>query len=125
MSELTLSEAISQYGPDAYLLTVGETGPHTSNVSTNLRGTMISCAVSASAAKNISSEPKVSLFWPPLEPGGYAMIVNGIATGTHRPDGVTIAEISLTKSVLHRAGPKPPDSDGPCSSDCKRILRPE
>jgi hypothetical protein len=24
-----------------------------------------------------------------------------------------MAEITLTKSVLHRAGPKPPDSDGP------------
>ena len=57
-------------------------------------------------------------------PGGYALVVNGTATGRREPGGVTRAEITLTKSVLHRAGPKPPDSDGPCTSDCRRIARP-
>ena len=36
--------------------------------------------------------------------------------GRREPSGVIRAEITLTKSVLHRAGPKPPDSDGPCTS---------
>jgi hypothetical protein len=72
----TLSEAILQYGTEAYLLTVGKDGPHTSHVSVDLRGNVIDCAIGASAAKNIASEPNVSLFWPPREPGGYAMIVH-------------------------------------------------
>jgi hypothetical protein len=37
--------------------------------------------VGASAARNIAREPHVSLFWPPTEPGGYALIVNGTAAG--------------------------------------------
>jgi hypothetical protein len=119
----TLAEAISHYGREAYLLTVAKDGPHTSNVTIELRGDGIGCAVGASAARNIASEPHVSLFWPPVEPGGYALIANGMAaSGTH-PTGVTMAEIALTKSVLHRTGPRPDDSDGPCASDCRRLTR--
>jgi hypothetical protein len=119
----TLSAAISQYGPVAYLLSVGADGPHTSQVSVELRGHLITCAIGASAARNIASAPLVSLLWPPREPGGYAMIVNGIATETTAADGGVKAEIALTKSVLHRAGPRPLGSDGPCTSDCRQIAR--
>jgi hypothetical protein len=119
----TLAEAISHYGREAYLLSVAKDGPHTSHVTIELRGSGIACAVGASAAINIASQPNVSLFWPPTEPGGYALIVNGAAAGERRPTGVTTAEITLTKSVLHRPGPRPDDSDGPCASDCRRLTR--
>ena len=119
----TLAEAISHYGHDAYLLTVAQDGPHTSHVTIELRDSSIGCAVGASAARNIAREPNVSLFWPPTEPGGYALIVNGTAASQHGLSGVTTAEITLTKSVLHRPGPKPNDSDGPCASDCRRLTR--
>jgi hypothetical protein len=120
----TLAETVAQYGRDAYLLTVAHDGPHTSFVSVDLKDNVIRCAIGKSAARNIASVPHVSLFWPPREAGGYALVVNGTATGRRGPSGVTRAEITLTKSVLHRPGPKPPDSDGPCSSDCRRIARP-
>jgi hypothetical protein len=119
----TLSEAISHYGREAYMLTVAKDGPHTSNVTIELRGSCIACTLGRSAAKNIAREPNVSLFWPPTKPGGYALIVNGAAAAEHRPTGVTMAKITLTKSVLHRPGPKPDDSDGPCASDCRRLTR--
>lgn len=119
----TLADAISHYGRDAYLLTVAKDGPHTSNVTIELHGGYIGCNVGASAAKNIAHQPNVSLFWPPTEAGGYALIVNGIAKSEHRLTGVTTAEITLTKSVLHRPGPKPDDSDGPCASDCRSLRR--
>jgi hypothetical protein len=119
----TLAEAVEQYGRDAYLLTIANSGPHTSFVSVDLDGNVIECAIGKSAARNIASEPKVSLFWPPREPGGYALVVNGTATRRREPSGVTRAEITLTKSVLHRAGPKPPDGDGPCPSDCRLIAK--
>src|SRR6202162_4890949 len=119
----TLAEAISHYGREAYLLTVAKDGPHTSHVTIELRGSRIGCSVGASAVKNIAREPNVSLFWPPIEPGGYALIVNGAAEGECLPTGVPMAEITLTKSVLHRPGPKPDDSDGPCAADCRRLTR--
>jgi hypothetical protein len=49
------------------------------------------------------------------------MILNGTAIGTPQADGAVRAEISLTKSVLHRPGPKPEGSESPCASDCRRI----
>jgi hypothetical protein len=120
----TLAEAVSHYGREAYLLTVAKDGPHTSNVTIELRdGGCISCSVGISAAKNIMHQPHVSLFWPPTEPGGYALIANGMAVSEHQVTGVTMAEITLTKSVLHRPGPRPDDSDGPCGSDCRRLTR--
>src|SRR5689334_5187597 len=109
----TLAEAISHYGCEAYLLTVAKDGPHTSNVTVELRGGGIGCNVGASTTRNIARQPNVSLFWPPTEPGGYALIINGTAASEHRSTGVTMADIALTKSVLHRPGPKPVDSDGP------------
>jgi hypothetical protein len=123
MSIHTLGEAICQYGRDAYLLTVAQDGPHTSNVTIELRGNRIGCNLGASATKDIAREPHVSLFWPPAEPGGYALIVNGTAASEQRPAGVATAEITVTKSVLHRPGLKPDDSDGPCASDCRRLTR--
>ncbi len=117
----TLAEAISYYGRDAYLLTVAQDGPHTSHVTIELGDGTIGCAVGASAARNIAREPHVSLFWPPTEPGGYALIVNGVATGEHRETGVMMAEITLKKTVLHRPGPRSDDSDGPCANDCRRL----
>jgi hypothetical protein len=119
----TLTEAISHYGHEAYLLTVATDGPHTSHVTVELRGSRIDCNVGMSAARNIAHEPNVSLFWPPTEPGGYALIVNGTAAHEHLLAGVTLAEITLTKSVLHRRGPKPDGRDGPCASDCRRLTR--
>lgn len=119
----TLAEAISHYGREAYLLTVADDGPHTSNVTIELRGNRVGCSLGTSAARNINSKPHVSLFWPPTEAGGYALIVNGTATSECQPTGVTMAEITLTKSVLHRPGPKPDGSDGPCASDCRRLTR--
>jgi len=120
---LTLSEAIQQYGRDAYLLSVGDNGPHTSSVLVDLSGDVINCAVGQSAVRNMSSQPHVSLFWPPGEAGGYAMIVNGITTEIRQSDSGAIATITLTKSVLHRPGPKAEGAEGPCASDCRQIRR--
>jgi len=88
-------------------------------VTIELHSGSIGCNVGVPAAKNIAREPNVSLFWPPTEAGGYALIVNGTAASEHRLTGVTMAEITVTKSVLHRPGPKPDDSGGPCASDCR------
>jgi hypothetical protein len=87
----TLSEAITQYGRDAYLLTVGKERPHTSHVSVDVRGTVIGCALGASAAKNVSREPNVSLFWPPKECAGPSLSA-GFGPGRWRTD--LVGEIS-------------------------------
>jgi drug/metabolite transporter (DMT)-like permease len=121
MSIRTLAEAISHYGRNAHLLTVATDGPHTSPVTIELRGSSIGCAVGTFAAENIARDPNVSLFWPPTEPGGYALIINGAAASGRMPTSRAMAEITLTKSVLHRPGPKPDESEPRCAGDCRLL----
>lgn len=117
----TLVEAISHYGCDAYLLTVAQDGPHTSQVTIALQERRIGCTLGPSAARNIACEPHISLFWPPTEREGYALIVNGVAASERGATGAIMADITLTKAVLHRPGPGPEESDSPCANDCKRL----
>ena len=116
----TLAEALAEYGGEAYLLTMTTDGPHTSSVAVELKDNVIACTLGKSAAKNIAAMPNVSLFWPPREPGGYALILNGTAVASNGAR----AEITLTKSVLHSASPSPAGSDGPYRSKCRRVARP-
>tara|TARA_R110002073_G_scaffold250152_1_gene412923 strand:- start:333 stop:710 length:378 start_codon:yes stop_codon:yes gene_type:complete len=118
-----LEDAISRYGDEAFLLTVGATGPHTSSVRVELHGNTVICALGRSAGKNIAGEPRVSLFWPPLEKGGYALIMNGSANAVETAGEAPMAEITLTKSVFHRAGPRDEEREGPCTADCQPIQR--
>ncbi|MCA8927334.1 MAG: pyridoxamine 5'-phosphate oxidase family protein [Alphaproteobacteria bacterium] len=123
MSETRLADAISQYGREAYLLTVSETGPHTSSVRVDLDGETVTCVLGRSAGRNIATQPNVSLFWPPREPGGYALILNGTARPAPPRGDDAMAQITLTKSVFHRAGPRDEEREGPCTADCKPIRR--
>lgn len=122
MTKKTLEGALQSYGHEALLLTVGESGPHTCNVSIKLANRTIECIPSKTAIQNIHREPNVSLVWPALENGGYAIIANGGTQLAADPAGFSKARIKLTKSVLHRAGPRPDDGDGPCLSDCVELL---
>lgn len=116
----TLREVLSEYGPKAYLLTMSSDGPHTSHVSVVQDKSGLSCAVSKSAARNISEKTPVSLLWPPLEKGGYSIVVNADATKTEKA-GIPTVKLALTKAVFHRPGQPTEDTPGVCRSDCKSI----
>lgn len=116
----TLAEAISHYGSDAYLLTVAPDGPHTSPVTMEYRDARIVCPLRASAARNIAHQPNISLLWPAIESGGYALIVNGVADIAQQAETI-MASITLSKAVLHRAGPRAEDSNGTCANDCNPL----
>ena len=60
---------------------------------------------------NAAAHPTVTLVWPPADPGGYSLLVDGVAT----VDGSTITVVP-TKAILHRPAPGP---DGRrAGSDC-------
>ena len=119
----TISEALREYGNTPYILTVGDGGPHTSHSTVSLApdGTSLIGPLSKSAAKNVGTQPAMSLFWPPQEPGGYGIIMNGTARviATDGPD--PLASIALTKAVFHRPGKPGPGHEGTCTSDCRPI----
>jgi hypothetical protein len=64
---------------------------------------------------------QVCLLWPPAEPGGYSLIVDG--TGACGQAGGDLAlTVTVTRAVLHRRGPAPADGSSPCGSDCLPLI---
>ena len=122
MKRSTLQQAICKFGEHAYLLTVSDDGPHTSNVEATQNGAQVSFFVSKTAAKNIEQNDNVSVFWPPLERGGYGIILNGRVIASKTIEAAPYVDVKITKAVFHRPGEKPDDSHAPCSSDCVPLM---
>ncbi len=114
----SLSQALDQYGTQAYLLTVAPEGPHTSHVDVALHGSEFRFALGGTGQTNARNNANVSLLWPALEKGGYSIVANGVLTLDG--DSNERATVAISKSVLHRPGPARIPG-GPCSSDCLQL----
>ena len=66
-----------------------------------------------------SGHRHVSLLWAPAEPGGYSLIVDGVAESA---DDVQRLSITPTRAVLHRPGVPTDRSGSSCGSDCVPIF---
>ena len=114
-----LRDEIDGFGPSAYALTTGADGrPHAVLATVGWSGGRLALPAGERTAANADARPHVSLLWPPGEPGGYSLIVDGDA---EVGDGRLLVE--PTKAVLHRPaapGAQPP-ADG-CGSDCVPIV---
>mgnify|MGYP000853334357 CR=1 FL=1 len=69
---------------------------------------------------NASARPDVSLVFPPREPGGYSLIVDGSAS----VDGGGSISVRPETAVLHRPAPADHTPEpGACGADCQPIMR--
>jgi hypothetical protein len=103
-----------------YLLTVGDDArPHAVAVAAAWEGDAIAIEVGRRSASNAGARPHVSLLWPPNEPGGYSLIVDGAA----RPAGDGRIVVTPTRAVLHRPAAAPEAAKPGCEADCVPILR--
>jgi len=112
--------------PLAYLITItAHERIHTSVVHPEIdaRGVTVPGA-SGKARANAGAHPEVSLVWPPADPHGYSLIVDGTAhdraaagDAGAASDDLTIAP---TRAILHRpaAEPSAPDAGDGCTQDC-------
>lgn len=117
-----LREEVARSGGRAYVLTAGEDGrPHAVGVEVIWRGELLTAAVGARTAANAAARPLVTLLWPPVEEGGYSLIVDA---SSDVDDGELL--LRPTKGVLHRAarGDLEP-APGACGSDCVPVLAPD
>ena len=124
-----LAAALADF-PFAYLITVDDGyRVHTVTVEPQLRGAPEGPAalldiglIGGSTRKNLEGRRDVTLLWPPSEPGGYSLIVDGTAEVT--ADDAADAEtarlaVMPTRALLHREA----DSESPaaakgCLHDC-------
>jgi hypothetical protein len=93
-----LAEALADF-TFAYLITVGdEYRAHTVAVDPALTAGIFDVGqVGSSTRRNAGEHPDATLVWPPSEPGGYTLIVDGRAELT---DGGL--RVVPTRAVLHR-----------------------
>jgi len=108
-----LATEVDNRGP-GYLLTSGADGrPHTIELTFTVGGAVLRARSGKSSARNIDDRPLVALLWPPMEPGGYSLIVDGEALIEGDGDNRTVV-ITATHAILHR-----PAAGG--GNDCKTV----
>jgi hypothetical protein len=69
--------------------------------------------------ENLADRRDVTLLWPPPEPGGYSLIVDGTAEVTDAEEETALLGVVPTRALLHREA----DTDSPgaakgCLHDC-------
>ena len=113
-----LAAALTDY-PFAYLITVDDGyHAHTVTVEPALREAVLDVGlIGGRTRKNLADHGDVTLLWPPSEPGGYSLIVDGRAEVTDAGDETARLGVVPTRALLHREADSPSAAKG-CLHDC-------
>jgi hypothetical protein len=88
----------------AYLITVSDDyRVHTVTVNPVMReGILVVGPIGGRTRSNLTDRSDGTLLWPPREPGGYSLIVDGHATVTHTGTETSELTIAPVRALLHR-----------------------
>lgn len=115
-----LADALADF-TFAYLITVGDDfRAHAVAVDPVLTdGVFEIGSAGRSTRRNTAAHADVTLVWPPAEPGGYSLIVDG--RGTVASDEAPLVVVP-GRAVLHRkaTADSPPSRTG-CTDDCRPL----
>ena len=115
-----LAAALPDY-PFAYLITVDDGyRVHTVTVEPQLRESSLDVGlIGGGTRENLAHRSDVTLLWPPTEPGGYSLIVDGRAEVTVADAETVRLAVVPTRALLHRdADPDSPNAAKGCLHDC-------
>jgi len=115
-----LAAALPDY-PFAYLITVDDDyRVHTVTVEPRLRDEILDVGlIGGSTRENLGRRSDVTLLWPPPEPGGYSLIVDGHAQATDSDSETVHLGVVPTRALLHRnADPASSEAAKGCLHDC-------
>lgn len=113
-----LAEALADRGA-GYLLTADRHGRVKAvTVEPVLADGVVHCPASRGSARNLAAYPTATLLFPPTEPRGHTLLVDGTATADE--DGITFTPESavLHRPADHADGPAAP---GGCGNDCAPV----
>jgi hypothetical protein len=113
-----LADALVDY-PYAYLITVDDGyRVHTVTVEPRLREATLDVGlIGGRTRNNLDHRSDVTLLFPPAEPGGYSLIVDGSAEVTEAGDEIARLNVVPTRALLHRDADSPDAAKG-CLHDC-------
>jgi len=111
-----LPAEVAKRGP-GYLLTTRDDGrPHAIEVSFSMADGALVAPSGRTTGRNIAAQPLVAIVFPPIDDGGYSLIIDGEATindggssdgaSTGEGDAPT-AHITPTSALLHRPAATP------------------
>jgi len=113
-----LRAEVARYGEHPFILTVSNDGrPHAVAATMAWDGDELIGGCGRSTAAFATARPDISLLWPPIEPEGYSLIVDGTAKVEDQQ-----VRVRPERAVLHRSAPSP-DPLKSCSSDCVTVLK--
>jgi hypothetical protein len=115
-----LAQALHDYG-FAYLVTVDDDyRVHTVTVEPELRDAVLDVGlIGGRTRRNIESRHDVTLLWPPSDPDGYSLIVDGQGEVADSEGDTAALRVVPTRALLHRnADPNNPGSAKGCLHDC-------
>jgi hypothetical protein len=113
-----LAAALPDY-PFAYLITVDDGyRVHTVTVEPQLHEAVLDVGrIGGGTRKNLAHRSDVTLLWPPPEPGGYSLIVDGLAQTSDDEAETARLTVTPTRALLHRDADSPDAAKG-CLHDC-------
>ncbi|MCV7198294.1 hypothetical protein [Mycobacterium angelicum] len=105
--------------PFAYLITVDDSyHAHTVTVEPVMRAAMVDVGlIGGRTRNNLADRSDVTLVWPPREPGGYSLIVDGTAELVDAGAETARLAVAPTRALLHREADSPSAAKG-CLHDC-------
>jgi hypothetical protein len=113
-----LSDALVDY-PYAFLITVDDDyRVHTVTVEPRLDDATLDVGlIGGRTRNNLAQRADVTLLWPPAEPGGYSLIVDGSAEVTDAGAETARLTVVPTRALLHRDAESADAAKG-CLHDC-------
>lgn len=116
-----LAEVAGGY-PAAYLLTVSADGRVKAvSVEPDVRDGVALLQPSRGSGRNLGTNPAATLLFPPPEPRGYTLLVDGTATAGDDAIRFTPGTAVLHRPARYADGPPPPDAVGACGNDCRPV----
>ncbi len=105
-----------------YLLTSSTGGVKAVTVTASVDGDEVDIPVgSRGSARNLAGNPIATLLFPPSEPGGYSLIVDGTASVTDHGFRLAPAKAVLHRPVEQADGDPSPVPDTGCGHDCRPL----
>ena len=106
-----LRDEVARRGDAAFVVTIGDEGPHVVSVRVAWEGDELVAGAGNRTAANVAERPAVSLLWPSSF-DDYSLIVDGSASAA---DGSL--RITPVRAVLHRSAAAAGDGPG-----CIKVL---